>query len=220
MKKYLFLILLLTTVHAPSLAQADSSANEDVQLWPDVTVGFRLNPKMTLNLFGTLRLGRNRENLVSEQLGGAVIFRINRYLSITPHYRHVWSQPDAVRRSQENRYFIDITPRLPLPKGFSIQDRNRTEIRDIEDQTSWRYRNRPQIEKVFTWHDRQMTSYAAIEFFYDSRFAQWNRKQYWIGTRVPVNKHLTLDFHYARNRDQRARPGQLHIIGVFSRFEF
>lgn len=220
MKKYVLLMLLLIAVQTQSEAQTNSANNDDTQLWPDVTVGFRLTPKVTLSLFGTARFGRDQENLVNEQLGAFVTFRVNKYLTIAPSYRHIWSQPDATRHTQENRYFIDVTPRLPLPKGFVLLDRNRAEIRDIEDRASWRYRNRPQIEKAFTWRDRQLTAYAAGEIFYDSRFSQWNRKQLWFGTRIPVSKHLTMDLHYSRNMDQRARPGYLHIIGVFSRFEF
>ncbi len=218
MKRVVVMMLLLTALRIRIQAQAED--NEDVQLWPDVTVGFKLTPKVTLNLFGTARFGRSQENLVNEQLGTVVIFRLNDYLSIAPSYRHVWSQPDETRHTQENRYFIDITPRLPLPKGFSLSDRNRTEWRDIEDRGSWRYRNRVQLEKAYTWRDHRLTSYVAGEFFYDSRFHQWSRKQFWLGTRVPVSKHLTLDLHYARNLDEHARPGRLHIIGVFSRFEF
>ncbi|HEX4945319.1 MAG TPA: DUF2490 domain-containing protein [Blastocatellia bacterium] len=219
MKRSLLLLLLLMAVRVRSAAQA-STPNDDVQLWPDVTVGIKLTPTMTLNLFGTMRLGKHQQDLVSEQVGAAVIFRVNKYLSITPQYRHVWSQPDDLRHTQENRYFIDAALRLPLPKGFTLQDRNRAEIRDIEGKTSWRYRNRPQLEKAFTWHDRQLTAYLSGEIFYDSRSQYWSRKQFWVGTRVPVSKHLTLDFHYSRNLDDRARPGRLHIIGVFSRFEF
>jgi hypothetical protein len=220
MKKYVLLLLLLTAVRARGVAQTSSTLNDDAQLWPDVIVGINLTPRVTLNLFGTARFGWNREKFVGEQLGTAVILRPSQYLNIAPSYRHIWSQPDELRQTQENRYFVDVTPRLPLPKGFTLSDRHRTELRDIEDKTSWRYRNRPQIEKAFTWHEHELTAYASVEFFFDSRFRQWNRKQYWGGLRVPASKHLTLDVHYSRVLDERARPGRLHILGLYSRFEF
>jgi hypothetical protein len=155
-----------------------------------------------------------------EQLGTAVNFRINDYLNIIPSYRHVWSHPTPTRRSQENRYFVDVTPRLPLPKGFTLLDRNRSELREINDQVSWRYRNRLQLEKTFAWHEHQLISYLAEEVHYDSRYHKWNRKQFWVGTRVLVSKHLTLDLHYSRNLDERAQPGRWHVIGLMSRLEF
>ena len=218
MKQLLSVLLLLITIGIRVAAQDQD--NEDVQLWPDVTVGFKLNPATTLNFFGTVRPGRHFAGLVSEQLGTAMVVRISDYFSITPNYRHIWSQPTATRHSQENRYFLDVTSRLPLRKGFSLSDRNRGEVREINDQVSWRYRNRIQLEKAFGWHDLQLTAYIAEEFHFDSRYHAWNRKQFWAGTRVPLSKHFTLDLHYSRNMDTRAQPGYLHLIGMFSRLEF
>ena len=216
MKNLLLVVLLWLTVCGAAQAQD----NDDVQFWPDVTVGFRLKPRVVWSLFGTLRPGHDQGRVVSEQLGTAVNLQVNKYLSITPAYRHVWSQPDVARHSQEDRYFADVTPRLPLGKGFSLSDRNRGEIRDINNRVSWRYRNRVQLDKALQWHDHRFTAYLSSEIYYDSRFAIWNRKQFWAGTRLPVTKHLTLDLHYSRNLDKRSRPGRLHIIGMFSRWEF
>jgi hypothetical protein len=218
MKKLLLVVLLLSA--ARGRAPAQEQDNDDVQLWPDVTIGFRVNPNVTLGLFGTLRFGQNVSARITHQVGASVNFRVNDYLDIVPHYRQAWSYPTPTRRSEEHRYFVDVTPRLPLPKGFLVLDRNRSERRDIHEQTSWRYRNRIQLEKALTWREPVLTLYVAEEFHYDSRFHEWNRRQFWAGTRIPVTKYFTLDFHYARNSDARARPGTWHIIGVFSRFEF
>lgn len=217
MKKLLLILLLLITGGIRVAAQDD---NEDVQLWPDVTVGFKLKPAISLNLFGTLRAGRNLQALVSEQLGATVNLRISKYFSIASTYRHLWSQPTATKRSQENRYFLDVTSRLPLRKGFALSDRNRGEVREINDHVSWRYRNRIQFERAVGWRDFQLTPYIAEEFHFDSRYHQWNRKQFWAGTRFPLSKHFTLDLHYSRNLDQRATPGYWHVIGLLSKWEF
>lgn len=214
----MLVILLLTAAGERALAQAED--NEDVQLWPDVTVALRLSPRVALQFSGTLRPGDNLTRRVSEQAGVAVNLRLNKYLTVVPSYRAVWSQPEETRHGFEHRYSVDVIPRLPLGKGFSILNRNRFERRDINDQWAWRYRNRPQIERVVKFHEHPLTPYLAAEFFYDSRSEAWSRKQFWVGTRVPVNAHLTFDFHYSRNLDQRARPGRWHVIGLFSRFEF
>jgi hypothetical protein len=218
MKKYLLLLLLLALVRTRVVAQEQD--NEDTQLWPDVTMSFELNPVATLSFFGTARLGQDLSARITHQVGAAVNFKVNDYLNIVPAYRRAWSYPTPTRRSREHRYFVDVTARIPLPKGFTLQDRNRSEVRDINDRVTWRYRNRLQLEKAYTWHELKLASYFAGEFHYDSRYHEWNRQQYWIGTRVPVTKNLTLDFHYSRNLDRRTRPGHWHIIGLFSRFEF
>lgn len=220
MKRGFLFLLLIAAMNTHALAQQAVPDNDDVQLWPDVTLGFRLTPKVALQFFGTIRPGANLTRIVGEQTGIAVNLRLNKYLSIVPAYRAVWSQPDETRNSFEHRYFGDVIPRLPLGKGFAIQDRNRFERRDINGQWAWRYRNRPQIEKVVTFHDRQLTPYLAVEFFYDSRPQAWVRKQFWAGMRVPFGSHVTLDVHYAQSRDQRARPGRWHVFGLMTRMEF
>src|SRR5438128_1937173 len=186
MKKALLLLLLLTVARGRVAAQ--NQDNEDVQLWPDLTIGFKLNPTVTLNLFATARLGQYFGAFVSNQLGTSVNVRVNKYLSIAPSYRHIWAHPTATKYTQENRYFFDVTPRLPLGKGFALSDRNRGEVREIDEKVSWRYRNRLQLEKALIWHEHQLTPYLAGEAHYDSRYHEWNRKQFWLGTRVPMNK--------------------------------
>ncbi len=220
MKQVLFLVFLLAATRSRTLAQQSITDNEDVQFWPDVTVGLRLSPRVALQFSGTIRLGDTLTRQISEQAGVAVNLRLNKYLSIVPSYRAIWSQPEETRHAFEHRYFVDVTPRLPLGKGFTVQDRNRFERRDINDQWAWRYRNRPQIERVIKLHEHSLTPYLAAELFYDSRSHAWSRKQFWAGLRVPMNTHLTFDVHYSRNLDQRARPGRWHVIGLFTRLEF
>ena len=219
MKRVLFFLLLVVAVRTRAVAQQSAPANE-VQLWPDVTVALRLSPRVALQFFGTIRPGDKLTRRVSEQAGVAVNLRLNKYLTVVPSYRAVWSQPEEARQAFEHRYFIDLIPRLPLGKGFTILNRNRFERRDINHQWAWRYRNRPQIERVVKFHEHQLTPYLAAEFFYDSRSQAWSRKQFWAGMRVPVNSHLTFDLHYSRNLDQRARPQRWHVIGLMARFDF
>lgn len=201
------------------LAQPQTS-NEDVQLWPDMSVSLRLSPRVALQFFGTIRSGDKLTRRVSEQAGVAVNLRLNKYLTVVPSYRAIWSQPEETRNSFEHRYFIDVIPRAPLGKGFTVLDRNRAERRNINGQWAWRYRNRPQLERVIKFHEHQLTPYLAGEIFYDSRSKAWSRKQFWAGLRVPVNSHLTFDLHYSRNLDRRAQPGRWHVIGMMTRMEF
>ena len=218
MKKLLLLLLWLTAAQVRTVAQERD--NDDIQLWPDVTVSVRLNPTVALNFFGTLRFGQDVSARITHQVGAAASFRVNDYLSFASAYRHAWSYPTPTRRSRENRYFWDVTPRLPLPKGFTLSDRNRGEVRDIGDQVSWRYRNRIQLDKALSWHEHEITPYVASEFHYESRYQTWNRKMIWAGARVPVHKHVTLDIHYSHTWDARARPGYWDVVGLMTRMEF
>lgn len=218
MKKVWLLLLFLAGTGVRVAAQNQN--NEDVQFWPDLSIGFKLSPAVTLNLFATARAGQYFNAFVSNQLGTSINLRINKYLSVAPAYRHIWAHPTSTKYTQESRYSFDVIARLPLGKGFSFSDRNRGEVREIDDKISKRYRNRIQLERAVTWHEHQFSPYLAEEFHYDSRYHEWNRKQFWAGTRLLVNKHLTLDLHYSRNIDPRAQPSYWHVVGLLSRIEF
>jgi Protein of unknown function (DUF2490) len=220
MRNSLLTLVLLVLGAGFSNAQSTSDPTDDVQFWPDLSLRLNLNKKTTLDFFGTARLGRNVSHFVAEQFGVATGYRPSPFLTLTANYRFVWGQPTETRNNFEKRLFFDVTPRLPLKKGFLFSDRNRIEFREINGVRSTRYRNRYQIEKAMKWNDKSFTPYISGENYYDSRFHEWGRKQIWTGVRVPIQAHLMCDFVYMHNWDARAKPGYWNVFGVLTRIEF
>ncbi len=219
MKRHLLVLSLLLLVSSVN-AQSANSTDDDEQFWPDLTLRFNLNKKTTLDFFATARLGRHVSHFVAEQLGVATAYRPSKYLTVAANFRTVWGQPTATKSSFEKRLFFDVTPRLPLKKGFLLTDRNRIEFREINGVRSTRYRNRYQIEKAMKWGEKTFTPYISGENYYDSRYHEWGRKQLWTGVRIPFSTHLSCDFMYMHNWDARAKPGYWHVLGVLTRIEF
>lgn len=217
----LLLFCLLLLVCSPRLsAQSPGEANVDTQFWPDLQFSLRLNPRVSVNFFGTIREGRHLSAPVSEQIGVGSGLVLNKYLSLSPSYRFIASQPAPTRHSTEHRFFLDLTARLPLGRGFALVDRNRGELRQLNGILSKRYRNRLQVERAISLHDHKITPYVASELFYEERYHLWTRSQYLIGARFPLQQHLALDSYYMQLIDVRARPGHLHVIGTIVRLDF
>ncbi len=216
----LFPITLLVCLCASAIAQRADDPQRDTQIWPDVTVTFKLRPDINLIFHGTSRFGRDSSALVNEQAGAGFGKAFGKNFSAGIFYRYINSEPTPNRRSNEHRIFLDLTPRKSLGGGFIVQDRNRIEWRDVNNRISWRYRNRLQFERPFNVNDRKITPYFAVEPMYDTRFQAWNRTQMYVGARVPLAKHLTFDGFYMRQFDARTRPGFLNVIGAFWRLEF
>jgi len=214
------LAALISLCSFSAAAQRAEDPDGDTQFWPDIQVSFRLHPKVALNLFGTSREGRDISVPVNEQVGGAVSFSLNKYLTVGPGYRFIATQPTPTRHSHENRFFFDVTMRLPLRAGFAVSDRNRGEARNIDGTFSQRYRNRLQVERAFSIHDHRFTPYVSSEAYYDRRFHDWVRWQHFIGVRVPVHQHVTLDSYYLKQNDARSRPGYLQVLGMSVRLDF
>ena len=213
-------LLSLTLIFGLSLsarAQQPEDPRADTQFWPELQVFIRLRPSVNLNFVGTVRAGRNLTALVNEQVGVGLGFGLGQYLSFSPTYRYIATQPTPARRSHEHRFSLDLALRVPLPAGMTLTDRHRGELRGIDGSLAGRYRNRLQLERTFVIRDRRVTPYAADEIFYDGRYHAWNRNRFYAGARLALRPRLTLDGYYARQTDGRARPGFLHIFGVITR---
>ena len=220
MKHFLLYLVLLLTLQVGNFAQTTATSDGDKQIWPDLSISYKLNAKVSVGFFGTVRLGRNDSVPVAEHIGGGVSFKLHKYLTLAQWYRFIAAQPVPGKHTAENRWFFDVTPRLPLPGGFVFSDRNRYEVRFISGVKTWRYRNRFQLEKALKFHDHQITPYIADELYYDSKYQAWTRSQFFVGMKLPVTKHFTLDSYYLKQNDGRVHPGYLQILGTSFRLDF
>lgn len=216
----ILLAVLLACLGSRVVAQRRDDPRRDSQIWPDTTISIKLDEKLTLVMFGTIRLGRDDSAAVSHQAGIGISRKLSKNLTGAVHYRFVENEPTPDRLSTEHRLWAELTPRTSLKFGINLSDRNRMEWRAINDNVSWRYRNRLQFERPFTLNERKITPYISGETMYDTRYHTWNRSQFYVGTRIPVIKHVTFDGFYMRQWDARALPGFLHVLGAFWRLEF
>ena len=197
---------------------------DDVQGWPDSQIIWRLKPPFSLILFGSLRRGQHNDTFISKQIGGGFNWAFHPHFSFGAQYRHIISTPTPTRRSVEERFQAELTPRTSLRAGFALSDRNRLEIRRLNGDVSFRFRNRVQIERPFNLgfngHEHRFVPYISYELYYDSRTQSFVRQQIFTGARTPLVNHLTLNGFYMRQLDGQSRPGYLHVIGSFLQFDF
>ncbi|MDQ3009746.1 MAG: DUF2490 domain-containing protein [Acidobacteriota bacterium] len=217
------LAILLIWLGSSAFAQS-SDPQRDTQIWPDATITFKLKNNFSLFLFGTIRLGRDDSALISQQAGIGLTRGFGKHFSASFSYRYVANEPTPGKSSTEHRVFADFTPRTPLKFGVNVSDRNRIEWRNINETISWRYRNRLQFDRPFSFpvhgHERKITPYVSAESMYDTRYRAWNRTQMYMGARLPISKHVTFDGFYMKQWDARARPGFLNVFGAFWKLDF
>ena len=70
-----------------------------------------------------------------------------------------------------------------------------------------RYRNRLQVERELSFDGHRITPFAAVEAFYDTRFSAWNRKRLYVGVRIPLSRHVSLEPYFMRQRDSEKERG-------------
>ena len=199
-------------------AQSAKPVRDDRQIWSEVQFAVPLNKKVDFVLSGTLRIGHNMTRPVDERIGMAFAFKAGKYLTLTPGYTYLRTQPTRGRNLSEDRLSFAATFKVPVGK-FTLTDRNWFERRYRHAQgVSTRYRNRVQIEHPFKLGDTQLSWFIADEVFYDWSVNEWVRNRFTIGLSRKFNKHFTGDLYYLKQNDGHSSPGDIHVIGTTLRF--
>jgi hypothetical protein len=211
----LFLSCFLCLSEAAASAQTDHSDN---QQWTDVQLAIPLTKTIDLNVLGTLRFGRDISRPIDERLGLGATFRFGKYLSVSPNYLYIGTQPVKNRRGWESRLSLPVTLRFNAGE-FRLSDRNMLERRFRRPGiNSTRYRNKFQVEHPLGAKNWQLSWFAADEVFYDWAVDRWVRNRFSIGVIKVINKHFTQDLFYLRQNDGVSVPGDLNVIGTSLRF--
>jgi hypothetical protein len=202
--------LLLTA--APGLLWGQE---ERFEVWPELDVWVQLSPDW--KLFFPLAISRAREVDYTEALVGAhVDYRFSHHLSARVGYRFLWAPSEIGEENvyTEHRGVAEITARAYPGLGIVLLDRNRLDLRDIDGEFSWRYRNRPRVERTFPLtRDRSVNPYAMVEIGYDSRFDVFNRVRLQVGAEYQFSRRLMLDTYFLRQWDDYSSVPRLYALG-------
>jgi hypothetical protein len=130
----------------------------------------------------------------------------------------------------ENRLIGQVSLRSePLLWGVQVSNRSRIDLRDIGGDNSWRYRNRSRIardfaptealgrtlgEPVAAFGVRTLTPYAMVEFFWDSRDADWTRRFVQYGLETELRDGRGLELYLGIQDDDRASRSRVVAIGA------
>lgn len=212
--------LLALAIGATDAAVAQEDDDTRWETWPEVDLWVRLNPRE--QFYFPFALSRGREVDYTEALVGAHYDRrLHRHLSARAGYRYLWAVSERGQEDQyrEHRVVLELTPRLYLPGGVTVLDRNRYDLRFVNGEQSWRYRNRLRAERaVALGGERALTPYGMVEVGYDSRFDEFNRVRLQVGGEYQFHQKLWLDVYYVRQWDDQSSVPRLNAIGAAINF--
>lgn len=214
--------------------------DDDLQLWPEVDVYYRLNPSARLFfLVAPVREVANgrRSDITDTQWGANVdvgLFPIVRahqeparydnhrmtYLRFRTGVRYLAVTGDDAR--DEWRIVLELTPRAHLPLEMLLAFRNRIDLRWIGDDYSWRYRPRLWLEREFkAGKEIGLVPYASAEAFWDSRSDSWTRTRYQMGAAVAIKPWFAPEIYWAHQLDDAADGNTVtDALGIVAAFYF
>jgi hypothetical protein len=127
-----------------------------------------------------------------------------RLLVLSAGYRYLPS-PNA---PPQNRILLMATSNLPVKGDVLISDRNRLEINYTNGNPSWRYRNKPTVQKTIAIRSYHPSPYAAAEFYYNSRYDKWSATTIYAGCILPLRDRIEIDPYYAHANSTGVSPNQ------------
>lgn len=221
-------LLVLACALIACLAQQTPGQSEPAkkEFWPEINVYVGLKPKWRLMFLANVTGARETRARTEAQAGVHVDYLWNSTLHFRGGYRYVFSLDNGSHK--EHRILLEQTLRLPLPAKILLSDRNREELRIINGDGSFRYRNRVTLEREFHAKFIKITPYVAGELFYDTRFDVFNRNRMTVGIQFPIFKRLeafrdhlhlprnsaSLDLYYTRQNDSRSSPNHVNAAGA------
>ena len=194
-------------------AEAES-LRQDNQVWFDGQYTVPIWGKLDLTPAGTFRLGRNARDPVYERAGISSSYRLLKWLSISPFYNYIRSQPLSGRDFPEHRYGIDGTVSWRLG-GFTMSNRLRLERRILPLNITYnRYRDRFQIEHPFVVLGNRINVFLNDDIYYDAFWGSWTRNRFSAGIGKRLIGRFSADFYYLRQNDAHSIRGNLHVFGI------
>jgi hypothetical protein len=215
------------------IAVSPARSQQIAQFWPEIDTYIKLNP--TFRLMFNASTTQEAGNTIGSQFGANFdmftkpLFKLKRFTIF--QLDESKSRPLTLRigynrlpngdKPSENRVLLDATPRYPLKAGVLLADRNRADLRWINGDFSWRYRNRLVVERTFGIYSYHFTPYVRGEAYYVSSAGKWSRTAEDIGFIFPIRKRAEIEGYYEHMNDTSKSPNQqTHGIGLVLSFYF
>lgn len=177
-------------------------------------IAFKINVYKALEAtIETRAIVRRREEEFRDRYSLTYTWQPSKYVQIEPEYLFQAEREVRGETEFEHRLRFSVTGILPLGK-WKLSDRNLIERRYIEGEKSFRYRNRPTLEREFTVHDKKFNAYIMDEAYYDSRVRTWRFNRLYVGAEHNLNKRLSAEVYYFRQNGKTNLSPNLHVIGT------
>jgi hypothetical protein len=218
--KWAGLISVLVLIRPLAVAQT-------LQVWPEISTYVKLNSNVRLYFIATTT--RENKKGTSAEIGPNIdfylkplikqqkvtIFQLDKSKSRPLLLRFGYRYLPSTDGPPEHRGVMEATARYPLKSGFLVSDRNRADLRFIDDAFSWRYRNRLTVERTVSILSYHFSPYVRGEVYYDSNYEKWSRTSETLGAAFPIRQHTEIEIYYEHQNDTGKSPNrQVNALGV------
>ncbi len=120
----------------------------------------------------------------------------------------------------EHMWTAEGTGRAHLPAALLLSNRNRIDLRWLDGDFGWRYRNRLKFERTFHTRRLELTPYGHAEVFYSPADSKWTRIRYAAGMEWAVTRRIVLEGYFLRQNDWGSVQQFVNATGIVTQFYF
>jgi hypothetical protein len=209
------------------LASPVAAQTQSPQAWPEIDTYVSLNSDVRVSFF-VAATRENRQGASAElgpnidfyfkplrKLNRITIFELDQSKSRLVTLRLGYRYMPSTNGPTEHRGLIEATGRYPLVRGVLLSDRNRLDLRSIDGELAWRYRNRISAERTVSIRSYHFTPYLRAEAYYDGNFHKWSRTAETAGCIFPFRKRYEVEPYYEHQNDTGTSPNQqVNALGL------
>lgn len=203
-----------------------SAKAQTFQAWPEISTYVKLKQDLRLYFIAT-KTKENRQGTDGEigpnldiyfkpllKLERVTPFQLDKSKSRPLMLRAGYRYMPSTGGPTEHRGVLEATGRYPVKSGFLFSDRNRADLRFINGEFSWRYRNRLTVERTVSILSYHFTPYVRGEVYFDSNYEKWSRTSGTMGIAFPIRKHTEIEPYYEHQNDTSKSPNrQINALG-------
>lgn len=233
--KYIHLTAFLLVLIAAGAAGQTTGTITELDSGVGITVD--LNPRARLDFFA----GKERSEELSAtkwKVSGGVSFRVKpifkRFLDVfdsdKSHLLVLGSSYEYSRSSTagekdiEHKIMLDATLRYAFAQKILASNRNRFELRWVNGNYHWRYRNRFLLERPFKIPFKkkkiEITPFGGAEAVWDARYRKWSIFKFTGGIQVPLFRRTSVEFLYERQHCVTCTDRTTNIFGLTFNINF
>jgi hypothetical protein len=222
--RYALLAVLLFFIVPAGFAQSTRTLSE---FDPGMTIAVDLNKAVRLD-FATGREKTDELSAAKWKVSGGVSFRIKPFrktlldlIDTDKHHRFVIGAVYEFSKANEagithieHKIMLDGTFRNTFPGKFLLTHRSRFELRWLDHDFHWRYRDRLMFERPLRANRIRFTPFGAAEAVWDRRYTRWSIFKFTGGVQFPLIRRSTLDVLYERQHCVTCSDPNTNIVGV------
>jgi Protein of unknown function (DUF2490) len=186
------------------------------EFWPELDLWFKLNDSFRLLLVTSGTRDRDTGDRTNGEEAVYLDYRMNEHISLRGGFDYALTiaQSPGEQNSVEHRYIFDFNYRWHFGMATQLTDRTRTDLRDSDGTSSYRIRNRLQLEHEVEFTRGSTTPYANVEAYYDSRYDTVSRVRWEAGTTTPIGKRVVIDLYVGRQHDSHPQIQDVNGLGI------